>query len=157
MHTVLIYLSRFISRKLKKQASLSLLRKELNLAVTKQENLRNQFIGFDRLKRKLLLVRKQGNRLVCCIVNLQDLQWCSVKKVYNAIGAGELKGRSLNHHLQSVSLQLGFKGNTSLVSVPFFESRHHTVNESAVLEAAANRWARFLSQLLPKPLLSVAG
>lgn len=154
MRTVIIYLSKYISRRVKRLASLPSLLKEINLSVTKQEKLGHQHIGFDKIKHKLFLVKKRGNRLVCWIVNLQDLQWCAVKKVYGAIGAGELKTRNLNHFLQSVSLQLKFRGSAKPVSVTFFESQHNTADELPVLEAAAKRWEHVLSQLPPNVLPS---
>ena len=58
-----IPLSRYIRRKIKKLWHLPTLAKKLNLTFARLESLRNQLIGLDSVKRKLLLIRKEKHKV----------------------------------------------------------------------------------------------
>jgi hypothetical protein len=151
MTIINIPLSRYIRRKIKKLWNLPSLAKKLNLTVAKLESLRNQLIGLDSVRRKLLLIRKEKDKLDCCVVDLKDVQHCAIKKVYGSIPAGDLQTKGLNYYLQSVSLQLGLKSSAKAVSVRFYDSRYNTRRQQSFSEAAARKWERLVSDLLPKP------
>jgi len=150
MSTITIPLSRYIRRKIKKLSNFPLVAKIFNLSVAKQESLRNQLLALDASKRKLLLMKKEKGKVDYRVVDLQNVQQVSVKKVYGSIPAGDLQTKKLNYYLQSVSLQLRFKGGAEPVAVSFYESRYNTIKQQSFLEAAANKWEQFVSGLLPK-------
>ena len=148
MSAINIPLSRYLGRKIKKFWNLTALAKRFNLSLTKQESLRDQLIGLDSINRKLLLVKKEKDQAVCRVVDLQDLQHCSIKKVYSSIQAGDLQTKGLNHYLQSISLQLGFKTAAEPIAVHFYENGYNTVRQQSLLEAAAKKWEGIVSDLL---------
>lgn len=150
MSTINIPLSRYISRKMKRLWNLPLLAKKLNLMVSNQQNLGNQLIGLDAVKRKLLLLRKEKDKFDYCVVDLQNVQHCSVKKVYGSIRAGDLQTKGLHHYLQSVSLRLGLKNGAESIDVNFFESKYNTAKQQSFLESAAKKWEQAVLSLLPK-------
>ncbi len=152
MSVINIPLSRYISRKIKQLWNLPSVAKKLNLSLAKEEILHNQLIGLDRIRRKLLLVRKVKDQFDCCIVDLNDVLHCSLKKVYGSIKPGDLKAKSLDYYLQSISLQVVFKSGAEPVAVNFYESRRNTIKQQSFLESAAKKWVQFLSELLPKPV-----
>lgn len=152
MSVINMPLSRYIRRKLRNLRNFSVIAKIFNLSVTKQETLRNQLIAVDATRRKLLLLRKEKSNVDYCVVDLQNVQQVSVKKVYGRIPAGDLQTKGLNHFLQSISLQLRFKGRAEPVDVSFYESRYNTIKQQSLLETAANTWKQFVSSLLLKPL-----
>ena len=150
MSVITIPLSRYIRRKLRKLRNFSLIAKIFNLSVAKQETLRNQLIAVDATRRKLLLIKKEKSNVDYRVVDLQNVQQVSVKKVYGRIPAGDLQTKGLNHYLQSISLQLRFKGGAEPVNVSFYESQYNTIKQQSFLETAANTWKQFVSALLPE-------
>jgi len=148
MSVINMPLSRYIRRKLRKLRNFSVMAKIFNLSVAKQETLRNQLIAVDATRRKLLLIKKEKSNVDYRVVDLQNVQQVSVKKVYGRIPAGDLQTKGLNHFLQSVSLQLRFKGGAEPVDVNFYESRYNTIKQQSFLEAAANKWEAFVNGLL---------
>lgn len=143
-------IARYIRRKIRKRWNVSYLAKIFHLSVAKQEHLRNQLIGLDAVKRKLLLVRKQKQEVDYRIVDLQDVQQVSVKKVYGSIPASDLPKKGLDYYLQSVSLHLGFKNGAEPIDVSFYESGRNAKGQQSFLEAAAKKWEGFVADLLPK-------
>ena len=150
MSAIPIPMRRYIRRKIKKLRNFPLVAKIFNLSVAKQESLHNQLIALDDAKRKLLLIKKEKSKVDYFVVDLQNVQQVSVKKVYGSIPAGDLQTKELNNYLQSVSLQLRFKSGAEPVAVSFYESRYNTIKQQSFLEAAANKWEQFVSGLLPK-------
>lgn len=147
-----IALARYVRRKVRKRWNVSYLAKLFNMSVAKQERLRNQLIGLDAVKRKLLLIRRRKKEVDYCIVDLQEVEQVSVKKVYSSIPAGDFPTRSLDHYLQSISLQLRLKGGAEPVAVNFYESGNYSTKQKFILEAAAKRWEQFVLDLLPNSL-----
>lgn len=143
-------LSRYIRRKLRKLRNFSGIAKIFNVSVAKQETLRNQLIALDATRRKLVLIKKEKSDVDYRVVDLQNLQQVSVKKVYGRIPAGDLQTKGLNYYLQSISLRLRFKGGGKPIDVSFYESRYNTIKQQSFLEAAANTWKQFVSALLPE-------
>ena len=150
MSVITIPLSRYIRRKLRKLRNFSLIAKIFNISVAKQETLHNQLIAVDATRRKLLLIKKEKSNVDYRVVDLQNVQQVSVKKVYGLIPAGDLPTKGLNHYLQSISLQLRFKGGGEPVDVSFYERRYNTIKQQSFLETAANTWKQFVSALLPE-------
>ena len=144
-------LSRYIRRKLRKLRNFSGIAKIFNVSVAKRETLRNQLIALDATRRKLVLIKKEKSDVDYRVVDLQNLQQVSVKKVYGRIPAGDLQTKGLNYYLQSISLRLRFKGGGKPIDVSFYESRYNTIKQQSFLEAAANTWKQFVSALLPEP------
>lgn len=151
MLTITSPLSRYLRRKLGKLRNFSVIAKIFNLSLAKQQILRNQLIAVDATRRKLVLIKKEKNNVDYRVVDLKNVQQVSVKKVYGGIPAGDLQTKGLNHYLQSISLQLRFKGGTQPVDVSFYESRHNTLKQQSMLETTANTWKQFVSDLLPEP------
>lgn len=152
MSVINIPLSRYISKKIKQLWDLPTLARKLNLSLTKEESLHNLLIGLDRIKRKLLLIRKVKGQFDCCVVDLNDVQHCSVKKVYGSIKPGDLQKKGLGYYLQSISLQVIFKNGAEPIAVNFYESRHHSIKQQSFLESSAKKWVQFVSELVPKPV-----
>src|SRR5690348_16923683 len=124
MSIINMSMSRYIRRKLRRLRNFSAIAKIFNLSVAKQETLGNQLIAVDATRRKLLLIKKEKSNVEYRVVDLQNVQQVSVKKVYGRIPAGDLQTKGLNHYLQSISLQLRFKSGGEPVDVSFYESRH---------------------------------
>ena len=146
-----IPLSRLLRRKIRRLWNLPSIARKLNLSVARQQSLRNQFLGLDSKNRKLLLLKKERDKYDYRVIDLADVQDCSVKKEYGSIAAGDLQTKGLNHFLKSISLRLGFKSGAKTVDVHFYESSYHTMRQQTLMEAAAKKWERFVSEHLQKP------
>lgn len=144
-------LSRLLRRKIRRLWNLPSVAQKLTLSVTRQLSLRNQFLGLDSTNGKLLFMKKDREKFDYRVIDLRDVQECSVKKEYGSIPAGDLPTKGLGHFLKSISLRLGFKSGAKTIDVSFYESSYHTIHQQTVMEAAAKKWERFVSEHLQKP------
>jgi len=119
-----------------------------------QKNSGGKLIALDTRKNKLLFVKKVNNKPSCMIVDLKDLQYCTVNKQYADINAGELKNRKLSAFLKSVFLDLHFKNNK--ISIPFFEKKQDRQQDIDILQNEAEKLRSLISKTLQPPLRKIA-
>jgi hypothetical protein len=115
-----------------------------------QKKFKGDLIALDTRKNKLLFLKKVNNKPSCMIIDLKDLQHCTINKQYAGINAGELKNKKLNAFLKSIFLDLHFKN--SKISLPFFEQQQDGEKDIDELENEAVKWRSFISKILPPPL-----
>jgi len=118
-----------------------------------QEKFGGKLIALDNRKNKLLFVKKLNNKPSCLVIDLADLQNCTVNKRYASINAGELKNRKLNAFLKSIFLDLHFKN--SKISIPFFEQQQDRQQDIDKLENKAVKWRSIVSKILPPPIRKI--
>jgi hypothetical protein len=119
-----------------------------NLSFSSTELLRNTAIGLDGLRRELLVLThfKNGDYFDF-IISLNDVQSCSVRKVYAFINAGDLKSGKLEKHLEEIVLHIEFyhRGHTD---IPFYNHIDNRIDEATEMEQKAKRWEIILNKLL---------
>lgn len=152
MSTIVIPVLHRINKAFKRLYDLSFLSKHLKLSFSKQEILSNKLIGIDSKKRKLMILKKVNDKPVCCVIDLQHLHSCSVKKTYGSINAGGLKRKRLEEFLNSISLQLGFKEEKETVIINFYEQEFNNLHECSDMEIKAKQWACIFSDFIDSPL-----
>lgn len=115
-----------------------------------QKRFSGDLIALDNRKNKLLFLKKVNNKPSCMIIDLKDLQNCTINKQYAGINAGELKNKKLSDFLKSIFLDLHFKNNK--ISIPFFDQQQDGEKDIEALENEAVKWRSIISKMLPPPL-----
>lgn len=149
MRTVIIPLRGFLNSGFRKLRTLRILVKKQGLHFSNQEKIGDHIIGLDTTKRKLLFTRTTLSDSSCLIVDLNNLETCSIKKEYMSIDAGALKTRKLNHFLKKVFLNLVFKNGSEEVSLPLFNAQKEELKNLEQLEVQAKRWESIVLNVLP--------
>lgn len=126
------------------------LAKQRRLHLSNQEEVGANVIALDSVRKKLLFAKNTPLTTSCLIIDLNDLEACSVKKEYKSIPAGELKSKKLHHFLKCVFLNFVFK--TGTVSLPMYEAKKLQEGNIEQLETQANHWQSTISKLLLLPV-----
>lgn len=120
-----------------------------NLNFSSCEFLKDALIGLDTTSRKLLIVRGvQEAKYEEVLVDLDEVESCSLKKVYGSIKAGDLKKRKLEQLLNKISLHFEFRSDRRPVEVPFFEYSENAASKRSELNQKARHWGLLLSEML---------
>lgn len=127
------------------------------LSFTSQEELLNIVIGLDGLQRKLLIVEENNGGYNWNIIDLEEVENCSVKKVYDSIEAGGLKRKRIEGYLRTIVLQLNFKNRKPPFDVQFYKNIINSIYEMSGLENRARMWQEMISKMLTtKPVEKIA-
>jgi hypothetical protein len=121
---------------------------QYNLSFTSQELLKQRVIGLDGLNRKLLILWEEAGKYDWMIIDLYEVQSCSVKMKYNRINAGDLNKHPLQDYLESIELEFVFKSGKENALLPFYVSGVNSVFEIGELEEKAKGWEAILSKML---------
>jgi hypothetical protein len=148
--TIFVYMHNQQLKK-KRQALLFCLSKlaaQHGLSFTSQEELLNKTIGLDGLQRKLLIVEKNNARYDCNVIDLEEVENCLVKKVYNSIDAGGLKAKRVEECLKTIVLQFNFNNDKPSSDLIFYENTVNSIYEMFELENKAKKWQIMLSKMI---------
>ncbi len=103
----------------------------------------------DPTKKQLLYLKKAPDFSSCLIIDLSNLESCSIRSQYNNINAGDLKTKKLNHFLKSIFLNHGFKNCSRTVALPFYIAETDSQEDVLQVEVKAKKWETIVSKLLP--------
>jgi hypothetical protein len=148
MTAIIVPLILGVNSKIKRYWNIYEFVKRSKLCFSKHDTIGSKFIGLDALKRKLFYIEHSRNKPTCTVINLKEVEKCTIKRQYNNIGAGELKKRNLQDFLTTIFLQLRLKNNPKLIDLPFFEKEKGPIANLEELEAKAYAWETAVSNLL---------
>lgn len=149
MTATIVPLFKYFNKKIKGAWNMARFCKDRNLFFSNKDVMPGSLIANDAGKRKLLFFRRSDYRQSCMIINLEEMENCSIVREYNAIDAGELKHKKLHKFLRSICLHLHFKNQTQPITIPFYESGFGNDQDIESLEIKANKWKLILSKMLP--------
>ena len=152
MRTVIMPFAGFLNSRFRRLCNISRLARRARLSISNQDEVGSNVIALDVVKRKLLYAKKAPAASSCLIIDLNNLETCSIRKEYSGINAGELRTKKLHHFLKSVLLKLVFKNGTGAVSLALFDAQKESLDNPEQLEAQARKWENLVSKLLPLPL-----
>jgi hypothetical protein len=155
MRTVIVTFFGYLNNRIRRHWNISKLAKRRNLNISNQDEVGDYSIALDNKKRKLLYAKTCPDVSSCLLIDLNDLEACSIKKEYNSINAGELKTKQLHNFLRSVYLNLAFKNEPGIVSLTLFDARNEHQGDIEQVEAQARKWERIVSKSLPLRLKSI--
>src|ERR1044072_2899941 len=80
-----------------------------NLNFSGQEILKDHILGLDGIQRKLLVLSGiHSGRLHDCIIDLNEVRSCSLKKYYGKILANGLTSKKLEQYIEKIWLHIDF-------------------------------------------------
>lgn len=138
------YQSRQTGRRL---TLLSELGSEAGLSFTSHEKIAYGFIGFDNLKKVLLVLQYDNRRPYWFTIHLEEVSDCLVQTYYR-VQPTIAHTYSIDESIDKVVLQFYYKSGGPAAAVPFYCARCHDLGELAGLESKARGWQHFLSKLL---------
>ena len=94
---------------------------EFNLSVAKQEIFENCVIGFDEMNSKLLFLQMNGNKHNGYLIDLNEIQSCTVKRVYGSMPIDNVRTRSAEAYVDTIASQLNHKNGTKPIFLPFYD------------------------------------
>jgi hypothetical protein len=151
MTTIILHISHYLKNNFLRLNKLNeQLARKFKLFLYKIDVLGNSLIGLDLIKRKLVYVQQNNKKTKGIVVDLQNLESCTVKKQYDSIEPGGLKTKKLHEYLKTVILEFRFINDSRVVVLSFFERQKDKMLNILELEAKAMEWERTISNLLVK-------
>jgi hypothetical protein len=121
-----------------------------NLNFSGQEILKDHILGLDGIQRKLLVLSGiHSGHLHDCIIDLNEVRNCSLKKYYGRILANELRSKKLEQYLEKIWLHIDFNTGQQGADILFYKQADQPIDELPNLEQKARRWKDLLSKLKP--------
>lgn len=146
---LLVFLRQQKRRRAALLATISKLGSRNDLSFTGQEVLSDSVIGFDGLKKKLLVLENNQQVYRWYTINLEEVSSCSVQKTYRVPAHSSSSHPAISGYVDRVELLFHCTGRQTPLAVPFYSAECNEAVELPSLEARARNWQRFLSKLLP--------
>jgi hypothetical protein len=151
MTTIIVPLYGFLNRSIKRLFNLAKVAKERKLHFSNFDEVGSNVIAIDTRKRKLLYANKSPDSS-CLIVDLKNLQECTIKTQYDSINAGDLNKKKMSDFLKSIFLNLRFRNGSPPVTLPLYDVQKNNGHNVDLLETKAKKWRALVSNLLPDTL-----
>src|SRR5687768_10897019 len=135
MTTVIVPIYKSFRKKLDSILLINRIAKERRFVFRYQQLFPGKAIALDIKKKKLVYINIGLCNQSCLIINMKDIDRCSIKKVYNTVKRGDLTEGNLNEFLKSIVLRLRFKDSTDDLSIPFFDDQRDKREDVPKLEA----------------------
>jgi hypothetical protein len=119
---------------------------ERELSFSRQEIIQNKFIGFDGLKRVLMIAELDDDYDITCIP-VNELTQCRVDKEYYTIGDTAADKEKI---CKEIRLVFNFNDGRAPSTVLFYNNNNHSIYLMADMEAKAKEWQIAISRLIPK-------
>ena len=127
---------------------LSELGSRLNLSFSSHVLLIDKVIALDGIKKKLLVANIADDLESSYMIELNEVKEISVSKTYSNIKPGQLNKKKFNEFLETILLQFEYKNQDKKISLPFYESGKHGIQNLDKLERNAQIWQMILSKLI---------
>ena len=148
MTSIIVPLHEHSNGRIKKFWNITKLAKRRSLSISNHDEIGTNVIALDVGKRKLLYANTTPGRSSCLIVDLNNLERCTVKKEYNSINAGDLIKMKLHQFLKRIFIHLVFKNRSGTISLPMFEAKQEQNNNMEQFERIAKKWESIVTKLL---------
>ena len=156
MTTIIVPFHEHSNGRVKKFWNITKLAKRRSLSISNHDEIGTNVIALDMAKRKLLYANTTPGTSTCLIVDLNNLEKCTIKKEYSSINAGDLMKAKLHHFLKRIFLQLVFKNRSGTISLPMFEAQHEQNSNVEQLETIVKKWETIVTKLLTIPKREIA-
>ncbi|MEI6946447.1 hypothetical protein V9K67_04535 [Paraflavisolibacter sp. H34] len=148
MNVFIVPVKNYIDRNLLGGWSIGKLARHCGLNFTAFERFGKRIIGWDSLRNELLVLRQMDERICYCIINLKQVESCTVFKEYRNIEAVDWKIKGLDHSLEKVSLHLRLKNFGRSIALPFYERSADPIGDIPYREGRARRWMQLISGIM---------
>lgn len=119
-----------------------------NLTITKQERLGNRVIGFDAVNNKVQFLGASSRKHDDYLIDLGEIQSCTVKNVYSTLDAGHAKDTNAEAFVNTIALQLDYINGVQPEMLPFYDKATDPAFEMRQRAGQAKEWQALLSTRL---------
>ena len=119
MTTIIVPLYGFLNSRVKRIFNLAKVAKERKLNFSKLDDVGGSVLAIDTTKRKLLYANTLPGSPSCLIVDLKNLQQCTIRKLYDCINAGDLNKKKISNFLKNIFLNLRFQNGSTFGYLAF--------------------------------------
>lgn len=130
-------------------ATISKLGSRNDLSFTGQEVLSGSVMGFDGIKKKLLVLESAQSVYRWYTINLEEVSTCTVQKTYRIPAIHSTAAPAISGYVERIELVFHCSDGKDPLAVPFYSAECNEAVELPALEARAHNWQRFLTKLLP--------
>ena len=149
MTTIIVPLYGFSNSRKKRLFNLGKIAKKEKLHFSNFDEVGSNVIAIDSTKRKLLYVNNSPVTSSCLIVDLNNLQECTIRKLYDSINAGDLNKKKMSHFLKNIFLNLRFRNGSPSVTLPLYEAQKSYGDNVEELETKAKSGEIFSQSYYP--------
>jgi len=128
--------------------------RETGLSFSKKEIHENFIIGLDAVQKKILSLRKTGNKYNSLVIDLQQVKSCSKKKVYEQVNMGTIKNQKFETVLDKIVLEFDYPDKREPVQISFYEAGRDHLFEMDDLVRKAGSWEVLLTKTINNKLKS---
>jgi hypothetical protein len=150
MTTIILHISHYLKNNILHLNKLNNLARKFKLFFYKKDIIGNRLIGLDLFKRKLVYIQQNNKKTEGIVVNLKNLQSCTLKKQYDSIEPGGLKYKKLHEYLKTIILEFRFINDSKVIVLSFFEKQRDKMLNILEMETKAMEWEKTISNLLVK-------
>jgi|SRR5687768_15601141 len=126
------------------------------LSLTAEEAWRYGAIGIGGIEKKLLYLDKFNDDARQHIINLTDIENCTINVVFRNIDAGDLEYKSVDEFIKTMVLHIEHRNRRQSFDIHFYNSRFDWSTDLPELRSKAYRWKKILSQLQEKKYMNHA-
>ena len=126
------------------------------LSLTAEEAWRYGAIGIGGIEKKLLYLDKFNDDARQHIINLTDIENCTINVVFRNIDAGDLEYKSVDEFIKTMVLHIEHSDRRQSFDIHFYNSRFDWSTDLPELRSKAYRWKKILSQLQEKKYMKHA-
>ena len=105
-------------------------------------------IGLDVIMQKILILETASESIDWTLINLRDVQSCSLKTMYTAPREITLRAGNSVDHVEHIVLVFNFKREQKTVLLPFYEANKSLKNELPMLYEKAGKWVRMIREMI---------
>jgi hypothetical protein len=121
-----------------------------NLTFSKCISIGNKLLGFDRMKRRLLVSPDSKDLAECKVIDLKKIKTVSVNKSYDSIKAGELTNKKMGEFLKHIHLRFEYL-DSNVTIFPFYERGRDNIEDVHKMDLASKSVQGILSKLILSP------
>ena len=149
MTTIIVPFDGYTTGSINTTWDLERIARKRKLAITSPDEVGTTILALDAAKRTLLFAKKDAAKARCLVIDLNNIDRCSIKKEYESINAGELKYKKLFHFIKRICINLGVRNSSRNVSLSLFDSSRDHRGNVEIIETKAHKWMAIVSKLLP--------
>jgi len=120
---------------------------QAELSLSAEEVWRYGALGIDGIEKKLLYLDKFNGEAASHVIELAEIENCTLNVVYRNIDAGDLEYRSIDEFIRTMALRIEHTNLQPGIDIHFYNSRFDLVTDLPELRSKAYRWKRIITQL----------
>jgi hypothetical protein len=119
-----------------------------NLKFSKKEILGNLIIGLDDVYNKLMILKRTGDEYHTLVIDLNEVNDCSKRKVYRRIDISMGKREKYENYVEEIVLSFDIPLQLKQEKISFYDSGVHGLRDLSEAEQKATEWETTIRKIL---------